>query len=111
MYRRDPFFFLSFPDWLERRGIISAYDAADSTNSTGVARKNSTEKSQQTAETRKMRFTLGLVDKYNYKLLQFNRYAFDIEHIAEKNILSHCSFPARLSTGLKRAVTTLKAYS
>lgn len=56
--------FLSFSDWFERRGIISAYDAADPTNSTSTVRKNCTEKSWKTAETRKMRFTLGLVDKY-----------------------------------------------
>lgn len=58
--------FLSFSDWFERRGIISAYDAADPTNSTSTVRKNCTEKSWKTAETRKMRFTLGLVDKYYY---------------------------------------------
>ena len=59
--------FISFSDWFERRGIISTHDAADPTNSTSAVRKNCTEKSRKTAETRKMRFTIELEDKYDYQ--------------------------------------------
>lgn len=47
------------------------------------------------------------------KLLQFckKKNDFDIDHIAKKRELLHSSFPARLSSGLKRVLPTLKGYS
>ena len=102
--------FISFSDWFERRGIISAHDAADPTYSTSAVRKNCTEKSRKTAETRKMRFTIELVDKYNYQyeLLQLSKTknTFDIDRIAEKSELPYSSFPVQLSSGLKRVLST-----
>lgn len=46
------------------------------------------------------------------KLLQFSKKNdFDIDHIAKKREILHSSFPARLSSGVKRVLPTLKGYS
>ena len=47
------------------------------------------------------------------KLLQFckKKNDFDVDHIARKRELLHSSFPARLSSGLKRVLPILKGYS
>lgn len=101
-------FFSSFSDWFERRGIVSAYDAADPTNSTSAVRKNCTEKSWKTAETRKMRFTLGLVDKYNYKLLQFSRKRFWYgSHYREEQAFTF-KFPSSASFGSLKGIIYLE---
>ena len=76
-------------DWPECRAIIPADDATDPANSAIVVRKNGTQKSwEQTGQTRKMSFTLGLA---------FKQDSFCSLHLGKA---IHISFPTRHSNRL-----------